>query len=293
MKRPILIDIFLLFALTACSGGGNAEDSDNNDTGDDSETTVELPTPVSEGDWFRPSAGITWQWQLNETINTTYDVAVYDIDLFDAPVATIAALQAAGIRVVCYFSAGSFEEFRDDAGTFPEEVIGDPLEDFPDERWLDIRSADVLTIMLARLDTAVEKGCDGVEPDNVDGFENDSGFELAGEDQLLFNARIANAAHERGLSVGLKNDLEQIETLLPYFDFAVNEQCHEFDECESLGPFIDADKAVFNAEYDDSLVNDASARNEVCQTSQAMNLSTLILPLDLDDSFRFSCRVSP
>lgn len=259
------------------------------ESGDDSDTNSELPDPVTGGNWYQPTAGTTWQWQLNGTVNTAYDVEVYDIDLFDNTQETIAALQGEGRQVICYFSAGSYEDFREDADQFSEEDLGNPLDDFPDERWLDIRSESVLNIMLDRLDVAVDKGCDGVEPDNVDGFANDSGFELTADDQLLFNARIANAAHERSLSVGLKNDLDQIESLVDYFDFAVNEQCFEFEECDTLQTFLDDDKAVFSAEYDETYVNDASAREVICEESLAMGFSTLILPVDLDDSFRLSC----
>lgn len=287
MKRNLFRFVLIAFTLAgfACGGSGN----DNSDDGDDDEANADLPDPVTGGNWYQPTAGTTWQWQLNGTVNTTYDVTVYDIDLFDNSANTIASLQGEGRRVICYFSAGSYEDFRDDADQFPEAVLGDPLDDFPDERWLDIRSEDVLNIMLDRLDVAVEKGCDGVEPDNVDGFANDSGFDLTADDQLLFNARIANAAHERNLSVGLKNDLDQIETLVTYFDFAVNEQCFEFEECEALQPFLDANKAAFSAEYDENFVNDSSERDGICEESLEMGLSTLILPVDLDDSFRLSC----
>lgn len=259
------------------------------ESGGDNKTNDDLPDPVTGGSWYQPTAGTTWQWQLNGTVNTEYDVEVYDIDLFDNSEETMASLQGEGRRVICYFSAGSYEDFREDADQFPEEVLGNPLDDFPDERWLDIRSEEVVNIMLDRLDSAVDKGCDGVEPDNVDGFANDSGFDLEEEDQLLFNARIANAAHDRNLSVGLKNDLDQIGELVDYFDFAVNEQCFEFEECETLQPFLDADKAVFSAEYDETYVNDASVRDEICEESLDMGMSTLILPVDLDDSFHLSC----
>ena len=77
--------------------------------------------------------------------------------------------------------------------------------------------------MEARLDTAVAKGCDGVEPDNIDGYINESGFDLSGSDQITYNQFLATAAHERGLMIGLKNDLDQIEALVDSFDFAVNE----------------------------------------------------------------------
>ncbi|MCH8937107.1 MAG: endo alpha-1,4 polygalactosaminidase [Gemmatimonadetes bacterium] len=245
--------------------------------------------PITDGNWYRPGVATTWQWQLLGTVNTAYSVDVYDIDLFDVSASTIASLQAAGKRVICYFSAGSFEDFRSDANRFPQEVLGNTLEGFADERWLDIRSSIVLDIMSDRLDIAVQKGCDGVEPDNVDGYVNNSGFDLTAADQLAFNRRIANAAHERGLAVALKNDLDQILDLIAYFDLSVNEQCHEFDECSLLQPFVTGGKAVFNAEYDSRFVSDAAVRDGMCAAARADNLRTLILPLDLDDSFRFSC----
>ncbi len=152
--------------------------------------------PITQGNWYRPGVDATWQWQLLGTVNVAYDVDVYDIDLFDVSAGVIASLQTSGKRVICYFSAGSFESFRSDANRFRQDELGNTLEGFEDERWLDIRSPNVLQIMNQRLDLAVQKGCDGVEPDNVDGFANNSGFDLSATDQLAFNRRIANAAHE-------------------------------------------------------------------------------------------------
>lgn len=249
--------------------------------------------PVVDGPWYRPPVDATWQWQLQPNaagqLNTSYDAAIYDIDLFENSADTIAALHAAGRRVVCYFSAGSYEDFRGDSGEFAPADLGEPLDGFPDERWLDIRSENVRRIVQSRLDLAVEKGCDCVEPDNVDGYANQTGFPLTAPDQLAFNRFVANEAHQRGLCVGLKNDLDQIPELVAYFDFSVNEQCHEFSECESLTPFIDAGKPVFNAEYKGAYVTSSAARGAVCESSRGLNIRTLILPLDLDDSFRLSC----
>ena len=133
------------------------------------------------------------------------------------------------------------------------------------------------------------KGCDGVEPDNMDGYANASGFTLSFEDQLAYNRQIANEAHRRGLAVGLKNDLDQIPGLVAYFDFAVNEQCFEYAECDALSAFIDAGKAVLNAEYKVEFQIDDNTRNALCTDANARTFSTLVLPLDLDDSLRFSC----
>ena len=143
--------------------------------------------------------------------------------------------------------------------------------------------------MKKRLDIAKNKGCDGVEPDNMDGYTNNSGFNLTSQDQLAYNRFIANEAHKRGLAVGLKNDLDQISELVEYFDFAVNEQCFEYNECDALLPFINHGKPVLTAEYLDKYVNSSSERAAICQESRDNQFSTLILPLDLNDSFRFSC----
>lgn len=249
--------------------------------------------PVTTGQWYRPDVSTTWQWQLQPDaggeINTSYDVDVYDVDLFDVSDAVIADLQAAGRRVICYFSAGSYEPFRTDAAEFDPAELGLALAGFADERWLDIRAANVHRIMRERLDRAVARGCDGVEPDNVDGYANASGFPLTARDQLAFNRFLANEAHARGLSVALKNDLDQILELVDYFDFSVNEQCHEFEECSLLEPFIAAGKPVFNAEYLSEFVDDAGRRAALCADAQASNLRTLVLPLDLNDDFRISC----
>lgn len=285
-----------LCALPACtSGGGFTTDSDNaNGNGDELDSALDPNVaPVTEGDWYRPDVATTWQWQLQPNgageINTDYAVDVYDIDLFDVPASLIAELQDAGRRVICYFSAGSYEDFREDAGEFLVSELGNVLAGFADERWLDIRSANVQRIMLDRLDRAVSKGCDGVEPDNVTAFENDTGFDLTPTDQLAFNRFIANAAHQRGLAVALKNDLGQILDLVDYFDLSVNEQCHEFDECDALQPFIEAGKPVLSAEYADRFATDADQRQALCTGALAENLRTLVLPIDLDDAFRFSC----
>ncbi len=240
-------------------------------------------------DWFRPALDTTWQWQLQGTIDQSYDVDLYDVDLFETDQGTIDALHAAGRRVICYFSAGSYEDFRADRDAFAATDLGSTLDGYPHERWLDVRTESVRSVMRARLDLAAAKQCDGVEPDNVDGYSNDTGFPLTGEDQLAFDRFLAAEAHGRGLAVGLKNDLDQVATLVDDFDFSLDEQCHEYDECELLQPFVQAGKPVFVAEYLDRYVSDTGERDALCASSRSAGLHTLVLPVDLDDSFRYSC----
>ncbi len=118
----------------------------------------------------------TWQWQLQGDLDTSVDADVYDIDLFETSADDIAGLQADGRIVVCYFSAGSYEGWRPDADRFADRDLGETLDGFEDERWLDVRSDTVRAVIEGRLDRAVAAGCDGVEPDNVDGADQRHGI---------------------------------------------------------------------------------------------------------------------
>jgi hypothetical protein len=281
IKRILAVLIYTVYILSGCSSG-------NTEPGTGTNIDPDSP-PVATGGWYQPPVSVQWQWQLNGKINTSYNVAIYDIDLFDSSEALIQQLQTSGKKVICYFSAGSYEQWRSDANSFVASELGNKLDGWAGERWLDIRSSNVRSIMKSRLDLAVQKGCDGVEPDNMDGYTNNSGFSLTAQDQLEFNRLIANEAHLRDLSVALKNDLDQVNDLVAYFDFAVNEQCFEYAECDALAPFINSGKAVLNTEYKQQYVDNAATRNTLCNDSLTLQFSTLILPLDLDDSFRFEC----
>ena len=244
------------------------------------------PANAQDGDdspIWQPEPGTTWQWQLSDEIDTSFDVQMYDIDLFDTPADTIDALKAEDRVVICYFSAGSLEDWRPDADQFPADVIGRPLDDWHGEYWLDIRQLDVLQpIMAARLDLAMDKGCDGVEPDNITAYTNRTGFRLTYEDQLAYNRWLADAAHARGLSIGLKNDLDQVEDLVDDFDWALNEQCFEYEECDLLLPFIEAGKTVFGVEYEGDPA-------DFCPQANALGFSWLMKTYDLTAEIVADC----
>lgn len=246
-----------------------------------SEPPLSPPEAAPPGVWM-PPLRTSWQWQLTQPVDQSLDVAMYDVDLFETDARVITSLRARGRKVICYVSVGAWENWRPDANRFPEAVKG-KQNGWPGERWLDIRRLDILApLMEARLDLCKAKGFDGVEPDNVDGHIADTGFPLTFQDQLRFNVFIANAAHRRGLSVGLKNDLPQVRELLPYFDWAMNEECFERNRCELLAPFIEAGKAVFHVEY-------ALSPADFCSRANAMNFNSLRKRLDLD-AHREACR---
>jgi len=192
----------------------------------------------------------SWQIQYSGELDLDIEVDTFNLDLFDTPTETIIKLKKRGVFIICYFSAGSYEDWRPDALKFPDDVLGYELEDWPGERWLDIREISALSLIIEnRMDLAVEKECDGVDPDNLDGYENETGFPLTGNDQLVFNTYLAQAAHDRGLKIGLKNDLNQVQELVDYFDWILNEECFTYQECDQLLPFLDANKPVFVIEY--------------------------------------------
>ncbi len=244
-----------------------------------------LGSDNNANDWWQPESSehLTWQWQLNTgNIDTSLDVDVYDVDLFDTPQSKIDYLHAKGKKVICYFSAGSWEEWREDAGDFPESVKGKELDGWSGERWLDIRSIDKIgPIMQRRLAFAVAKKCDAVEPDNIDGYTNDTGFAITAQDQLEYNRWLAEQAHQRHLSIGLKNDIDQVVELVDYFDWALNEQCYQYEECDAYEIFVNRDKAVFGVEYTGNPEN-------FCPRANASGYSWIKKNINLD-AWRIGC----
>ena len=239
--------------------------------------------PADAGEWWQPEPGLSWQWQLSGRIDTSVDADVYDVDAVETPVATVDELHADGSKVVCYISAGSWEDWRPDAGDFSAPVKGRPLDGWPGEKWLDIREIGTLRpIMERRMDVCQDKGFDAVEPDNIDGYANESGFRLTYADQLAYNRMLAKEAHERGLAIALKNDTGQVEDLVDDYDFAVVEECFTYGECGEYSPFVGAGKAVFVAEYD------ARNRADKCETADRRGFSLIFKRTDLD-AWRRAC----
>ncbi len=228
---------------------------------------------------WKPAVGATWQWQLDQPVNTNYSVQIYDVDMFDTPIGTLNTLRARNKKTICYISAGSWEDWRPDADQFPDEVLGNNYVGWPGERWLDIRRIDLLgPIMRARLDLCRAKGFDAVEPDNIEGYNENTGFPLTYQNQLTYNRWFANEARARGLSIGLKNDGDQVADLLAWFDWALTEDCYYYDWCNQMFPFISAGKPVFAAEYTDL----GMTLNTFCPTFATWQFSGILKHRDLD-----------
>ncbi|KWO06961.1 hypothetical protein WM26_28300 [Burkholderia cepacia] len=243
---------FVLMLLLAACGG----DSDSSVPGG---PVAAASARASQAAAWKPLVpGTSWQWQIdgnpiNEKVLDSVNNArkMYDVDMELTDAGTIQRLKAKGITVVCYMEVGGREDTRGDAGRFPDSVLGYPVEGYEDhERWLDIRQTAILMpLMLARLDMAKKKGCDGIEPDLDDSYRQETGFPLTRDDQLRYNTALIAAAHDRGMSMGLKNGSGIAAAMAKVADWALNEQCNRFHECGGYASFIALNKAVFNVEY--------------------------------------------
>jgi hypothetical protein len=232
---------------------------------------------VHGGHWSPSPTTEPWQWQLQGTIDTSVPACVYDVDAFNTSKHTVAVLHREHVKVICYVDVGSWESYRPDKAEYPRSVIGRKYEGFPNERWLDVAHFHRFEKPLKqRFNMCARKGFDAVEPDNIAGWEkeNHTGFKITRADQLRFNRWVARQVHARGMAVALKNDGRQAKQLLGAFDFAIVEECFQYDECGYYRPFISHGKAVFETEYEQK-------PKQYCHEALAFGFSSIHKSYDL------------
>jgi len=233
--------------------------------------------------YWKPKAGLTWQWQLTGTIDQQVNVSVYDIDGLENDASVVQALHARGRKVICYLSVGSFEDWRADAKSFPPAVLGKEYPGWPGERFVDIRAQALREIMALRLDVCRQKGFDGVEPDNMDVYSADSGFPLTKKDGIEYANWLASEAHARGLNIGQKNASELAAQLQPSFDWVLTEDCYDQAWCADVSVYVEHDKPVFMSEYTDTGVDFGAA----CKWGVPKKYSPILKGRDLDAPVQF------
>jgi len=252
-------------------------------------TARAIPTPT--GKW-EPEVGLSWQIVLNDGLQIDNnapaiqpDVDVYDIDMFTHQnTSVVEHLHSLGKRVICYFSAGSYEPYRPDSYLFHQRDLGNTLDGWEDEYWLDIRSQSIHDIMASRIKVAYEMGCDGIDPDNIDGYHNENGLRLTKQDAINFVSFLAKEADRYNLATGLKNGADMIEDVLPLIQFSVNEQCAEYEECQVFAAFIDSGKPVFHIEYPAEMPNrlpQGDRAAAACSAPGTEGFSTVLKTMEL------------
>ena len=250
---------------------------------------------------------------------TVFDIDIYQDGKCHTPsnygvlnTAAVSALHAQGDKVIGYIDAGTAETWRPDYPQYQSFnascggcLLGKPVGGFRDEFWLNINTnvsgtnpntgqtetaqQFILDELAARLAKARSAGVDAIEFDNVDAYQNKTGLTISAATQEQFDAAIANLAHTAGFAAGLKNDLGQASDLQPYFDFAINEQCWQYRECNFPAPGLQAwppaGKAVFNVEY-------KLATSKFCPqaNSSSYNFNSILKDVNLYDIPYTPCR---
>ncbi|CAM9416197.1 unnamed protein product, partial [Laminaria digitata] len=194
---------------------------------------------------------------------------------------TINALHEIGKGVVCYISIGTHESWRSDAGEFPTSAIGRKVDGWENERWIDVNNPVVRDIMKARVEVAEGMGCDAIEPDNMMvSSERRTGVSVTRAQQIDYNRWFADEVRSHGMQVCLKNAVEMLDDLEDWFDFALNEECHEWNECDVITPpallretayesnFLLHNKPVFNVEYNLGMT--------MCNAANDLGLDTIV-----------------
>lgn len=238
-------------------------------------------TPVKTlPSYWSPSPSDSFQLQLSDyPPDLSAEADVFELDLFETSQDAIDSLHEAGKKVICYINVGAWEEYRPDADAFPNAVIGKKYIGWDGERWLDISNYENFSNLInARFDLAISKSCDGIDPDNINGFQQDTGFSITPQDQLAYNIWLSEQAHLRGLSIGMKNNNQQVAYLVDYFDFALLEDCTVYGECADFLPFIEQGKAVFQVEYTDNF----SSIDEFCEIPVRNHFFGLLKHRNLD-----------
>lgn len=236
-------------------------------------------TAQVDQEWWVPQSGQSFQVQFEGEIDLTVDVDIMTLDLFETSGEDVSFLQDRGVKVLCYLNAGAWENWRPDREAFSKQLLGRFYQGWPGERWLDIRDlARLEPLLSARLDLCAAKGFDGVEPDNLDGYLNPTGFDLSPEDQLAFNRWLAQSAHARGLGIGLKNDPEQAQALAIDFDWVVAENCFKQGWCQQLDVFVQAGKPIFAIEYR----QEGMRLEDFCPQAEKMHIDAILKNRNLD-----------
>ncbi|MEW2260342.1 endo alpha-1,4 polygalactosaminidase [Streptomyces sp. NPDC047869] len=173
---------------------------------------------------------------------------------------------APGLYNICYVNA--FQAQPQERADWPADLL---LRDGQgrlviDEDWdeplLDIRTPAKRSRVAARVnrwtDGCAKKGFDAVEPDNYDSYTRSKHL-LTATDATAFMRLLTGHAHARELAVGQKNTAELTGRRgAAGLDFAVTEECGQYDECEVYAKAFD--DLVVDIEYTDRGLRKALAR---------------------------------
>ncbi|AHH97295.1 endo alpha-1,4 polygalactosaminidase [Kutzneria albida] len=181
------------------------------------------------------------------------------------------ATPAAGLYNICYVNG--FQSQPADRRDWLEQrrdlvvngVDGQPLVDekWPEELILDTsteaKRKRLVEVVERGVKVCAQKGFRAVEIDNLDSYSR-SGGQLRAEDNLALATALAQVVHANGMAIGQKNAAEfSAKGKQAGFDFAVAEECVQFQECGSYTEVYG--DHVIDIEYTDNLDGEFS---QVC-----------------------------
>ena len=217
-------------------------------------------------------------WQLQGDVVPAPGTKVIDSDLFDTPAKQVKKWRDQGLYPVCYVNVGAFEDWRDDASDFPDDVIGAVYDGWQGERWLDVHHfTKFASIIEARLDLCARKGFLAVEPDNIDGYDNETGFDITRDDQVTYLHWLIDQAHKRQLAIGQKNAPDLIDELVGDMDFALLESAWRDDFLSDYIPYRRQNKPVFAVEYRE----DGASLAAICPDIKQYGFVGMVVNYDL------------
>ena len=190
-----------------------------------------------------PPAGAAFDYQLGGDAPLPHGVTVVARDWQGG------TPPGGGVYAICYVNA--FQSQPD--VEWPAQVV----TEFEDPEWpgefvidlsTDVSRGTALQQARQMIDTCAAKGFDAVEFDNLDTITRFDGLPFGEAEAVVYATALVQAAHEAGLAAGQKNSVELASAGIG-FDFAVVEQCGEYDECAA---FVAAYDLVFDIEYTDS-----------------------------------------
>ena len=219
--------------------------------------------PHARAAWpsFKSSEIKSWvlnAWGPQEPLSTPGDLVLLDANLRSA--AEIKQQKAQGKKVVCYISAGTIENWRDDAKQAMSTVaLGNKYKGWGGtEQWVNVLQWETAKpIMSKRISEAASKGCDAIEVDNIDCYDYGSGC-VAGASKSELKAKsveyitwLANTAHSKGMGVAMKNvnGPSDVPSIAKLGDMAIEEANPIPSEWKNFKSFMDQGKLVVSVQY--------------------------------------------
>lgn len=232
-RRRILIGAAVA-AVAAAAVGAGISNADASTQPAAAKPAAKTPAAAS---YAPPPANASFDYQIGEAYTPPAGVTVVSRD-YTAPAAS-------GLYNICYVNA--FQAQTDAASWWktnhPDLLLHDKNGNLViDKDWNEIlldystaakRSA-LTTIVGGWIDQCAGKGFKGVEPDNLDSYTRSKSL-LTESEAVAYAASLSAYAHGKGMAIAQKNDadLSTANAHAAGFDFAVAEQCADYDECDS------------------------------------------------------------